>query len=587
MSVGEVEVGERSGWLSCAGCRQLVYGKRWTRNLGVCPFCQHHGRLTARARIAGLVDPGSFAEITAPEGAVDPLGFVDSMPYPQRLARARGATGEREAVVGGTATVDGHPVALAVMDFRFLGGSLGTGTGELITRVAEEALARAVPVLLVPASGGARMQEGILSLLQMAKVSQALDRLHEAGLLVVSIVTDPTYGGVAASFATQADVILAEPGARLGFAGPRVIRDTIGQELPLGFQTAEFLREHGLVDLVVDRSRLPEVVGRLLAAAGRTPRAARGHGPVGAAAPAPRPLERPVRPGTDAWAVVQRARALDRPTVRDYAGRICDWFLELHGDRLGADSATMVGGLARIGDRHVVLVGTQKGHSTREVLATNFGMAGPEGYRKAIRLFSLAEKLRLPVVTLVDTPGAYPGLDAERHGQAHTIAASILRLVGLRTPVVSVITGEGGSGGALALAVADRTFMLSNAVYSVISPEGCAAILWSAQDAPRAAAALRLTAPDLLDLGVIDGVVPEPDGGAQRDPDGTAVRLRRTIEDALAALDGVDVQEVVARRRARLRAIGAPGEAAVPPPDGTVPDGERPSVGYLVGPVAR
>ncbi|RZS31175.1 acetyl-CoA carboxylase carboxyl transferase subunit beta [Herbihabitans rhizosphaerae] len=538
-------------WLHCPTCRELVYAKRWNRNAGVCPECGAHGRLTARERIRQLVDPGTFREQIHRLPDTDPLGFTDRRPYPRRVEDARRDTGEREAVVCGAAAIDGRPLVLAVMDFRFLGGSLGTGVGELLTLAAEDALARRLPLLVVTASGGARMQEGVLSLLQMAKVSQAIAALNEAGLLFVSLITDPTYGGVAASFATQADVIIAEPGARLGFAGRRVIRDTVRAELPDGFQTAEFLLARGALDVVADRAELRDVLSRLLRAAG---------GPSAPPPTVPSGLIRDCRdlPERDPWHVVSLARNAERPTGREYTHLIAESFLELHGDRMGADSPTIIGGIADLGGISAMVVATQKGHSTRELLATNFGMAGPEGYRKALRLFRLAEKLGLPVVTLIDTPGAYPGVAAEENCQAGAIATNILALTGLRVPVIPVITGEGGSGGALALAVGDQVLMFANGVYSVISPEGCAAILWDATAAPRAAEALRITAPDLLRLGVVDGVIPEPGDGAHTDPTAAAANLAAAVRTTIGELGGIPADQLVARRRERLRRIGAP-----------------------------
>jgi acetyl-CoA carboxylase carboxyl transferase subunit beta len=266
-------------------------------------------------------------------------------------------------------------------------------------------------------------------------------------------------------------------------------------------------------------------------------------------------------PERAAWDVVALARHSRRPTGREYIALLADSFLELHGDRQSADSPSIVGGIADIDGAPVMVVATQKGHSTNELVATSFGMAGPEGYRKALRLFRLAEKLSLPVVTLVDTPGAHPGVEAEQHGQSAAIAANILALTGLAVPVVAVITGEGGSGGALALAVADRVFMLANSVYSVISPEGCAAILWDAGAAARAAVALRLTPADLVALGVVDGVLPEPPGGAHTDPVGMAERIGAVVRATLAELAGVPADQLVARRRQRLRRIGSPQPA--------------------------
>ncbi|MFR9777575.1 acetyl-CoA carboxylase carboxyltransferase subunit alpha [Micromonospora sp. MS34] len=554
-------------WSRCDGCASLLYRKRLRRNLDVCPECGSHARLDAPERVAQLTDPDSFTPLPDRAAQVDPIGFVDALPYPHRLGAARAGTGLDEAVLCGAARIGGHPVALAVMDFRFLGGSLGCAVGELITRTAEQALADEVPLVLVTASGGARMQEGTLSLMQMATVSQAIAGLREAGLLTVSVITDPTYGGVAASFATNTDVLLAESGARMGFAGPRVIRQVTGATLPEGFQTAEFLLRHGQVDMVVPRHALRGRLTALLAAA-RAGRAGR-RAPVPRLEPAPRPGTDPASvpstgPERDAWETVRTARHPGRPTTLDYLETAFDGFVELHGDRLGADCPAVVGGLARLDGRPVMVIGHQKGHTTAELVTRNFGMASPAGHRKALRLMRLAARLGLPVVTLVDTPGADPGVGAEQQGQAAAIAENILALSVLPTPVVAVVTGEGGSGGALALAVADRVLMLEHAVYSVISPEGCAAILWpDSSAAPQAARALRLTAADLCRLGVVDEVVPEPRPAAHDDPARAADLLGRAVAANLSTLLDVPPAALVRRRRQRFRRYGAARISAV------------------------
>src|SRR5438552_18790628 len=241
-----------------------------------------------------------------------------------------------------------------------------------------------------------------------------------------------------------------------------------------------------------------------------------------------------------AWQRTQLARHPRRPHTRDFIKLLFEDFVELHGDRLYRDDPAIVGGLARFEGLGVVVIGHQKGRDTREKVARNSGMPHPEGYRKALRLMQLGEKFRKPVLTLIDTPGAYPGIGAEERGQAEAIARNLRAMAGLRTSVIAVVTGEGGSGGALAIGVANRVLMLEHAVYSVISPEGCAAILWNdAAKAPEAAELMRITAPDLVRLGVIDGVVPEPPGGAHRDWDGAAARLREALRDALGALRGM------------------------------------------------
>ncbi len=461
-------------WVRCGRCAALVYGKRSLRTLRVCPECGWHARLTAGERLGQLLDPGSAWPIGHVEPMHDPLEFVDSRPYTQRLLDARASTGMREAVVCVTGRIEHHPVVVAVMDFRFLGGSLGCGVGALITEAAHTSLRLRQPLLLVTASGGARMQEGVLSLMQMAKTAQALAELDEAGILVVSLITDPTYGGVAASFATLADVILAEPGARMGFAGPRVIEQTTGETLPEGFQTAEFLLEHGMVDDVVARPLLRPTLGKLLGLGSRS-----SVGPRVAPDPAaPTAAREAADPARDSWEAVRLARHPDRPSTLDYVGHLLEDFHELHGDRLSEDCPAIVGGPGRLAGRPVMLIGHHKGGSDlAERRRRRFGMPAPAGYRKAARLMRMAAKLRLPLVTLIDTPGANPGQEAECGGQAIAIAENLRLMSRLPVPIVAVLIGEGGSGGALALAVADRVLVSANGVYSVISPEGCAAIL--------------------------------------------------------------------------------------------------------------
>ncbi len=263
-------------------------------------------------------------------------------------------------------------------------------------------------------------------------------------------------------------------------------------------------------------------------------------------------------PEADAWEQVRRARELSRPTTLDYLTTAFTDFLELHGDRASGDCPAVVGGVGRLDGRPVMVIGQQKGHTAAELARRNFGMPRPSGYRKAARLMRLAEKLRLPVVTLIDTPGAFPGADAEERGQAVAIAENLRLMASLTVPVVTVVIGEGGSGGALALAVANRVLAFSSAVYSVISAEGCAAILWNDPTAaPRAAAALQVGARDLLRLGVVDGVIVEPDGGVGADPLGAADMLRRAVSAALRELDGLAPAQLRADRRARFRQCGS------------------------------
>ena len=602
-------------WTKCPTCSTMLFNKQLEKNLRVCTTCGHHFRLSAEARIGHLLDPGTWNERDAGLQSVDALGFVDQKPYPDRLAAAQLATGMRDAAVWGTGAIGGHDVAICVMDFGFMGGSMGAVVGEKVARAAEHALQERIPLVVVSASGGARMQEGTLALMQLAKTLAALERLRAGGVPFISVLSDPTTGGVFASFAAVGDVNIAEPDALIGFAGARVTAGTIAAELPPGFQRAEFLLSHGFVDRVVARQELHDELASLLRLL--PPRGAEtepepdeeipafrpfsflttiadrvGELTNGEGQPADAEAEAPAPPVTvpavapdgavavaapdaaardDVWARVQLARSLRRPRTLEFVDAMADEFFELHGDRLFGDDAAVVAGLARIGGRRVVVVGQQKGADTDENIRRNFGMPHPEGYRKAMRVMELAERVGLPIVTFVDVPGAHPGPESEERGIAEAIARSIGLMSRLRTPIVTVITGEGGSGGALAIAVGDVVIALENAVYSVISPEGCASILWRTPDeAATAAAAMRMSAADQHALGVIDIVVPEPGEGAHAEPVATADRLRAVILDRLDALAELPIDDLIDQRYRRYRALGAYTEVARPEVPGRV-----------------
>jgi acetyl-CoA carboxylase carboxyl transferase alpha subunit/acetyl-CoA carboxylase carboxyl transferase beta subunit len=573
--VAEVAAPSRSAtaeWRRCPACEAFVYHRRLKRNLGVCPECNHHFRLRLRERLEQLLDEDSYEELSGDLEPVDALSFVDSKPYAERIAAAQKKGEAKSGGLYGTGTIDGRPLVVSGIDFGFIGGSMGGAVGESITRAAELALERRIPLLVISASGGARMQEGVVSLMQMAKTSQAIGRLAEEGILYMSLLTDPTYGGVSASFATLGDVLIAEPDAHIGFAGPSVIEQTIRQQLPDGFQTSGFLMDHGMLDLVESRENLARSIRNLVELhavveetrqAGASERAGRLPETEGAA-PITDPDALAVR---DPWDVVQTARNIARPHTLDYVGFVFDEFMELHGDRAFREDPAIVSGPARLGELVVMLIGHQKGSTTGEMMERNFGMPEPDGYRKGMRLMRYAAKFGMPVVTLVDTAGAYPGLGAEERGQSNAIAESIMQMSRLPVPVVTVVTGEGGSGGALALAAADRVLMLESSYYSVISPEGCATILFKdAAAAPRAAAALRITAPELLRLRVMDAVIPEPEGGAHMDHVAAAANLKTALVESLRELLPLSPEELLEQRYERFRMFGTPGRQPTLPP---------------------
>jgi acetyl-CoA carboxylase carboxyl transferase subunit alpha len=268
-------------------------------------------------------------------------------------------------------------------------------------------------------------------------------------------------------------------------------------------------------------------------------------------------LTRSIFSNLTAWQIAQLARHPQRPYTLDYIERICTDFHELHGDRMYADDHSLIGGLARLDGEPIVIIGHQKGRDTKERMWRNYGMARPEGYRKALRLMRLAEKFGLPLVTMIDTAGAYPGIGAEERGQSEAIARNLFTMSSLGVPIVTVVTGEGGSGGALAIGVADRVLMLQYSIYSVISPEGCASILWkSAENAELAAEAMGITATRLRGLGLVDEVITEPLGGAHRDPLATADAVKAAIVNTLAGLRKLSLDDLLAQRRRRLASYG-------------------------------
>lgn len=560
-------------WEECPGCHQLLYTKELAGNAWVCARCGHHFRLTVWQRLELTTDPGTFVEWDVDMPINDPLHFPQ---YAAKLEEARQRTGMSEAVVTGRAQIAGTDVALGVMDLKFVGGSMGWGVGEKIARMMERAVQQRIPVIIFSATGGARMQEGLVSLMQMAKTAGAAAKLAQAGLPYISVLTDPTYGGVTASFAFLGDIIIAEPGAAMGFGGPRVIEVTNIKMAP-GVQTAEFQFEHGMLDMLVPRPQMRETLAAILRwavgerqqEAGADGREVSPQSGVLALAedegllPPRLPLaETPTGPKLSAWERVELARHPDRPLALDYIEGFVDGFIELHGDRRYGDDGAIVAGIGYIRGEPVAVIAQQKGRTSAERLQRNFGSARPEGYRKALRIMQLSAKLGRPIVTLIDTKGADCLEDAEARGISEAIAVNQREMFSLQVPVVCAVIGEGGSGGAIGIGVGDIVLMQENAYYSVIAPESCAAILWrSPERKVEAAEALKLTAADALELGVASAIVPEPPGGAHMDPPGAIRLLEEAVARALDDLRPIPTEELLRRRYERFRHIGAPGTA--------------------------
>ena len=524
----------------CNKCGKGIFTEDYKKNLYICPKCGGYLRMPAQKRIEFLTEADSFEEWDTGLSTENPLHMIG---YPDKIKALQDKTKLDEAVITGKARIGENEVALMVMDGRFLMASMGEVVGEKIARGVERATKEKLPVIIFTCSGGARMQEGMTSLMQMAKTSAALKRHSDAGLLYITVLTDPTTGGVTASFAMLGDIILAEPKALIGFAGPRVIEQTIHKKLPKGFQRSEFLLKHGFIDKIVERKDMKTVLEQILTmhrlttkhsgivkntgvvseiktdlntvnpSSKREDVQAVSNKNAGKSRKQKLSLAQKKRAGEKtAWERVLTSREKDRPVGEDYIYGLFEEFIEFHGDRNFGDDAAICGGIAYFQGKPVTVIAQMKGKSTAENIARNFGMPEPEGYRKALRLMKQAEKFHRPIICFVDTPGAFCGMEAEERGQGEAIARNLYEMSALKTPILSVLIGEGGRGGALAMAVADEVWILENAVYSILSPEGYAAILWKdGSQAARAAKAMKLTSYDLYKAGFVEKIIPEPE----------------------------------------------------------------------------
>lgn len=541
--------------IKCPKCGKMVERDRVVKKKYICYECGGYFRVKTNNRIRMVADPKTFEPWFEDMEVSNPLDYEG---YEDKLAAAREKTGLKEAVTVGRCKVFGEDIVLGICDSRFMMASMGHVVGEKITCAIERATALNLPVFIFCCSGGARMQEGIVSLMQMEKTSAAIRKHGDAGLLYCSILTDPTTGGVTASFAMLGDVIMAEPGALVGFAGPRVIKQTIGQELPEGFQTSEFLVEHGIIDGIVKRENLKKTIYFLV-------KTHQCNGKKTYADYRPNEefhfeLSETLKEQSwfstprSAWEKVKAVRQVERPSASDYISHIFDFFVESHGDRAFRDDKAMIGGLAFLDGQPVTIIADEKGKDFKECQERNFGMPMPEGYRKALRLMKQAEKFNRPVISFVNTSGAFCGIEAEERGQGEAIARNLMEMSSLKVPVLCLMIGEGGSGGALATAVGNEVWMMENATYSILSPEGFASILWKdANRAKEASEVMNITAQDLKRLGVIEEIIPEFGGADHKTTEAIAGYMKEHIKDFLRKYDGMSGEQIAEERYQRFR----------------------------------
>ena len=541
--------------IECPSCGCELDKDKVIKHKYVCYECGYYFRVRTNNRIKMVADRGSFEQWFEDLVESNPLKFEG---YEEKLETTREKTGLTEAVTVGKCKIYGEEAVIGVCDSRFLMGSMGHVVGERITAAVERATELKLPVFIFCCSGGARMQEGIISLMQMAKTTAAIKKHSDAGLFYCTILTDPTTGGVTASFATVGDVVMAEPGALIGFAGPRVIKQTIGQDLPEGFQRAEFQVEKGFADGIVKREDLRKTIYYLIVA----------NRPKEEVFRVRRQSEEDKRfmyteilkeltwksRALTAWEKVKAVRQAIRPSAKDYMDNIFDFFVEAKGDRAFGDDQAIMGGIAMLNGQPITVIADMKGNTIEECRKRNFGMPLPEGYRKALRLMKQAEKFGRPIVSFVNTAGAYCGIEAEERGQGEAIARNLLEMSALKVPVLCIVIGEGGSGGALATAVGNEVWMMENATYSILSPEGFASILWKdASAAPKASEVMNITAQDLKRLGVVEKIIPEFGGANPNTAEAIGEYMRDEIVKFLDACEGKDWESFAEDRYKRFR----------------------------------
>ncbi|MBP9999346.1 MAG: acetyl-CoA carboxylase carboxyltransferase subunit beta [Proteobacteria bacterium] len=552
-------------WIKCESCGKLVYYRDYKDNHYVCPRCGHVFIMSPKQRFNLLFDDTNWQKLNLPVCTDDPLEFVDREKYIDRLNIAREETGEKDAVTAADGKIGGINTTICVLNGFFMMGSMGRAAGDGIISAMEHAAELNQPFVMVTSSGGARMQENILSLMQMARTTVVVNKLHAKKIPYIVILTDPTFGGVTASFAMLGDIHIAESGARIGFAGRRVIEQNIREKLPSNFQTADYLYEHGMVDIVSARADLHDNVARILRVLTKQtiePKVIKAQTPQIDKDKKIRGLGE-----SAAYDKVLLARHENRPHFLDYINGIVDDWTYLAGDRCYGEDPAMGSGIGFWCGIPAVIIGQESGRTIETRQKHRFGMANPEGYRKAVRMMRLAERFNLPLISLFDTAGANAGRDSEERGQSQAVANAIATGLDIKTPYVAVNVGQGGSGGAIAIGTGDKILMMENAIYSVIAPESCASILWRDNKfRATAATAMKLTARDMTAMSVIDGIISEPTGGAHTDWQTTMELVANAVCSALDSLQDIPVEELPMRRAEKFLSMTRDVEIYQPEP---------------------
>lgn len=503
-------------------------------DLLVCKKCKHHERMSALKRIEMIRKNGGKFKQLFLEYDIDNSKIYG---YNKKFKRDKKRTGLTESVVVGKCKIGNISFSAILMERYFMVGTLSKANGEKIAKAFEYATRNNLPVVAFCAGGGVRIQEGAMGLIQMAKIDAALLKFRKKGLPFISILTDPTYGGTTASFGLMGDVNIAEPNSSIGFGGKMLVKDILHEHVADDFQSAEYVLRSGGVDMICERKYILDTILELLDLLNKS------NVPIVKIKNPEYDLNRK-KPET----ILKNIRNNSRPVGIDYLHNLIDEPIILQGDRISYDDSSLLTGLGKISNIKIAFIIQNKGRNLNENIKNNYGMTRPEGFRKAIRIAKLAEKFQLPVLILLDSPGAHPGDDAEKNCQSIAISESITNLLEVQTPVIAVVTGEGCSGGALGLSISDALAMFSGATYSVISPESYSSIIFDKPKIqPELLSNMKFTAKDLYDDGLIDSIL--KDGAL----DYNTLQIKNYFTKSLAELNKLDMKRLLARRYNRIR----------------------------------
>ena len=502
--------------------------------LFVCKTCGNNSYITAKQRIANISDENTLKELT-----FNKIDISKKCNYEDKINKAKENTDLNEAILIGTCSIGGIKVVLGVMESKFMMGTLSVSVGETITRAFEYATDNKLPVILFCASGGARIQEGLFSLVQMAKVNAAIKRHSDKGLLYISCLTNPTMGGVTASFGLLGDINIAEKNSQIGFAGKSIIENLYNEILDSNFQTEQYNENNGMIDIIADRKDIRNILLDLLKMINNNNKVVR----------IDNKDENKSITNDDLLEILKNVRDIDRFKGKDYLISIFDKYIELKGDRINSNDTSILSGIGNIENKSFIFNIQNKGRTLKENKETNYGLTRPEGYRKVLRISKIAEKFNIPIINIIDSAGADPSIYSEENGQARAIADCLYTFSDLKTIIISIVVGEGSSGGALALSVCDSIGMLENSIYTVISPEAYLKIMHKEEQVSNELLkSMRFTANDLFEDKIIDEVISEND-----DLDYNVNNIKKFIINKYETLRKQDIQELINNRYERIR----------------------------------